>query len=263
MKVKPKKHLGQHFLKDLSIAQDIAEAITFHNGYTNLLEVGPGTGVLTDFYMFPKSTDWKSKMENIQFSVAEIDRESVMFLKKKYDSLKIIEGDILEKDLDELFDSNFGIVGNFPYNISSQLFFKALEYKDKIQEMVCMLQKEVAQRLCAGPGTKDYGILSIFLQVYYDMEYLFTVQEHVFEPPPKVKSGVIRLKRNKRIKLDCDEVLFKKVVKQAFNMRRKTLRNALKPLGIPADLTLDAILDLRAEQLSIPDFVRLTQYFAK
>ncbi len=252
--VTAKKHLGQHFLRDLSIAQDIVEGVQFYTGYTNLLEIGPGTGVLTDFLV---------KNENLEFKAIELDGESVRYLHGKYPDLKVIEGDFLHKNLNEMFDSQpFGIIGNFPYNISSQIFFKVLDYKDLVIEVVCMLQKEVAERLCSGPGKKDYGILSVFLQAYYDMEYLFTVQPHVFEPPPKVKSGVIRIKRNNVAQIDCDEVLFRKVVKQCFSMRRKTLRNGLKPLDLPESYLADAFFDRRAEELGVAEFVKLTNEIA-
>jgi 16S rRNA (adenine1518-N6/adenine1519-N6)-dimethyltransferase len=171
----------------------------------------------------------------------------------------IIQGDFLRLDLDTLFDGSFAIIGNFPYNISSQILFKVLDHKDKVTEVVCMLQKEVAQRLASGPGNKEYGILSVLLQAYYQIEYKFTVHEHVFDPPPKVKSGVLRLIRNNVEKLDCDEVLFKRIVKQGFNNRRKTLRNALKPLQLAASVQTHPFMDKRAEQLSVADFVELTR----
>jgi 16S rRNA (adenine1518-N6/adenine1519-N6)-dimethyltransferase len=248
--VSAKKHLGQHFLRDLSIAQDIAEGLQYHNGYTKLLEIGPGTGVLTDFLI---------KNTTIDFKAIELDRESVAYLHTKYPDLRVIEGDFLHKDLNEMFDSQpFGIIGNFPYNISSQIFFKVLDYRDLVQEVVCMLQKEVAERLCSGPGKKDYGILSVFLQAYFTMEYLFTVQPHVFEPPPKVKSGVIRVKRNNVIEMGCNEILFRKVVKQAFSMRRKTLRNGLKPYGLPDEMMNLPFFDRRAEELGVDEYIQLT-----
>jgi 16S rRNA (adenine1518-N6/adenine1519-N6)-dimethyltransferase len=248
--VRPKKHLGQHFLKDLSIAKKIVDALTYHNSYKILLEIGPGTGVLTDFLLDKKET---------QYSVIEIDKESVQFLKTKYPFLPIIEGDFLRLNLDELVKENYGIIGNFPYNISSQIFFKVLEDKNRVMEVVCMLQREVAQRIASPPGNKDYGILSVLLQAYYKIQYLFTVDEGVFNPPPKVKSGVIRLTRNEKQDLDCDQKLFVRVVKQGFNNRRKTLRNALKPLNLSPDLKDDKLLDKRAEQLSVDDFVYLTK----
>jgi 16S rRNA (adenine1518-N6/adenine1519-N6)-dimethyltransferase len=248
--VRPKKHLGQHFLKDLSIAKKIVEALTYHKDYGKLIEIGPGTGVLTDFLINKKERD---------FSVIEIDNESISFLKNKYPDLSIIEGDFLRFDLQSLITGNYGVIGNFPYNISSQIFFKILEDKARVMEVVCMLQREVAQRIASPPGNKDYGILSVFLQAYYKIQYLFTVDEGVFNPPPKVKSGVIRLTRNENQKLDCDEKLFFRVVKQGFNNRRKTLRNALKPLNLNQDVISEKILDKRAEQLSVEDFVYLTK----
>ncbi len=253
-KVTPKKHLGQHFLLDLTIAADIVEAVTFHNQYTNLVEIGPGTGVLTDFII---------KKNIIDFKTVEIDTESVIFLKNKYTNLTIIEGDFLTMDLEKNFGNKIGIIGNFPYNISSQIFFKVLDYKDVVQEVVCMLQKEVAVRLCSKPGNKDYGILSVFLQAYYQMEYLFTVQEHVFDPPPKVKSGVIRITRNGTKEIGCDEILFRKVVKQAFSMRRKTLRNCFKPMQLSSEFLSDTFFNKRAEELGVEEYIILTNNIEK
>lgn len=248
--VRPKKHLGQHFLKDLGIARKIVDSLTYHQDYNTLIEIGPGTGVLTDYLINRKKQD---------FSVVEIDQESIQFLAKKYPDLKIIEGDFLRLNLKELFHSTYGIIGNFPYNISSQIFFAILEDKNRVMEVVCMLQKEVAQRIASPPGNKDYGILSVLLQAYYKIEYLFTVEPEVFNPPPKVKSGVIRLTRNANTSLGCDEKLFKRLVKQGFNNRRKTLRNALKPLQLSPEILKDSLLDKRAEQLSVEDFVYLTK----
>jgi 16S rRNA (adenine1518-N6/adenine1519-N6)-dimethyltransferase len=252
MKVKPKKHLGQHFLKDRQIASDIVNLLSLHGGYSKVLEIGPGMGVLTDFLI--ANTQYETYL-------IDIDAESIEYLKKNYPSLQkhIIQGDFLRLDLDTLFDGSFAIIGNFPYNISSQILFKVLDHKDKVTEVVCMLQKEVAQRLASGPGNKEYGILSVLLQAYYQIEYKFTVHEHVFDPPPKVKSGVLRLIRNNVEKLDCDEVLFKRIVKQGFNNRRKTLRNALKPLQLAASVQTHPFMDKRAEQLSVADFVELTR----
>ncbi|HAG15472.1 MAG TPA: 16S rRNA (adenine(1518)-N(6)/adenine(1519)-N(6))-dimethyltransferase [Bacteroidales bacterium] len=248
--VRPKKHLGQHFLTDKSIAKDIVEAI--NPASKNLLEIGAGTGVLTQYIL---------KNESLNFKIIEIDSESVSYLKQHYPKLtqQIIEADFLRFSLDDLFDENFSLIGNFPYNISNQILFKVYDYRQKIDEVVGMFQKEVAERIAAKPGSKTYGILSVLLQGYYDIEYLFTVSETVFNPPPKVKSGVIRLKRNQIEKLDCDEVLFKTLVKTAFNQRRKTLGNALKSMGAkqwPAEY--DLLLSKRAEQLSVKDFVVLT-----
>lgn len=248
-KVSPKKHLGQHFLLDLTIASDIVEAVSFHNNYTTLVEIGPGTGVLTDFII---------KKDNLKFISVEIDTESVLFLNKKYPSLVVIEDDFLKMDVETQFGNKIGIVGNFPYNISSQIFFKVLDYKNVVEEVVCMLQKEVAVRLCSKPGNKDYGILSVFLQAFYDMEYLFTVHEEVFDPPPKVKSGVIRIKRNGVTDLGCDEVYFRKIVKQAFSMRRKTLRNCFKPLMLDSKFLADDFFNQRAEQLGVKEYIMLT-----
>jgi 16S rRNA (adenine1518-N6/adenine1519-N6)-dimethyltransferase len=251
MKVKPKKHLGQHFLKDKGIASDIVNLLSLHGGYTQVLEIGPGMGVLTDFLITRTA---------FETYLIDIDAESIVYLKKNYPDLqsRIIQGDFLRLDLDTLFAKPFAIIGNFPYNISSQILFKVLDHKDKVTEVVCMLQKEVAQRLASPPGNKDYGILSVLLQAYYSIEYKFTVHEHVFDPPPKVKSGVIRLLRNEVKELGCDEVLFKQIVKQGFNNRRKTLRNALKPLQL-ADIQTHPFMDKRAEQLSVADFVELTR----
>jgi 16S rRNA (adenine1518-N6/adenine1519-N6)-dimethyltransferase len=256
MKVKPKKHLGQHFLTDQDIARRIVELLSMHQGYDTVLEIGPGMGVLTDFLIAHHA---------YETHLIDIDAESVEYLNKHYPELKdrIIKGDFLRLNLDSLFDKPFAIIGNFPYNISSQIFFKVLDHKDKVPEIVCMLQKEVAQRIASPPGNKDYGILSVLLQAYYTIEYQFTVHEHVFHPPPKVKSGVIRLQRNEVKKLDCDEVLFKRIVKQGFNNRRKTLRNALKPFSLPEAMISDPLLDKRAEQLGVADFVYLTNLYEK
>jgi 16S rRNA (adenine1518-N6/adenine1519-N6)-dimethyltransferase len=250
--VKAKKHLGQHFLKDLSIAQRIASSISPEET-TNILEIGPGTGVLTQFLL---------QNPLMQLTAIEIDSESVVYLKEHFPNLSLIEGDFLNYDIDSLFGGEpFCIIGNFPYNISSQIFFKALEYKDRIPVIAGMLQKEVAERLASPPGNKTYGILSVFLQAYYDIEYLFTVSEDVFDPPPKVKSGVIRLKRNNVEKLDCDEKLFIAVVKAGFNQRRKTLRNALRSLHNNPQAT-HPLLEKRAEQLDVASFVELTNWVA-
>lgn len=250
-----KKHLGQHFLKDLSIAEDIARLCSNHNSYKTLLEIGPGTGVLTQFLVDQPQFDlW----------LVDVDGESIDYLNKHYPTLsaQTLHDDFLKWDLKQKFSGPIGIVGNFPYNISSQIFFKVLDHLDQVHEVVGMLQKEVAERLCSPPGNKDYGILSVLLQAWYDMEYCFTVHEHVFSPPPKVKSGVIRLRRNDRTELPCDARLFKQVVKQGFNNRRKTLRNALKGLTLtPEAFEQDSIkpmLDKRAEQLDVEAFIKLT-----
>ncbi|MFC4873719.1 16S rRNA (adenine(1518)-N(6)/adenine(1519)-N(6))-dimethyltransferase RsmA [Negadavirga shengliensis] len=249
-KVRAKKHLGQHFLTDLGIAERTADAVTGHLGTRQVLEIGPGMGVLTDFLLLKP---W-------DLYLVEIDRESVLYLHEKYPSIRnqTLEGDFLKLNLDNLFDDKLIVVGNFPYNISSQIFFKILACRQKVTEVVCMLQKEVAQRLSAKKGNKTYGILSVLLQAYYDIEYLFSVPPTVFDPPPKVESGVIRLKRNTASRLECDEKLFFKVVKQAFSTRRKTLRNALKPLGLSDAFKDDEMLDLRAERLGVQEFVYLT-----
>lgn len=254
-KVKPKKHLGQHFLTDLSIAERIAQAVKGHGGVDKVLEIGPGMGVLTDFLL-------KNPQE---LYLIEIDRESIAYLHQKYPLLgdRIIEGDYLKYDAARVLPDKYSIAGNFPYNISSQIFFKVLEEKNRVTEVVCMLQKEVAQRIASPKGNKDYGILSVLLQAWYDIEYLFTVPPGVFNPPPKVNSGVIRLTRNSVEKLDCDEKLFFKVVKGGFSTRRKTLRNALKPFGLLEEFKTHPMLDMRAEQLGVEDFVFLTQQIEK
>ena len=248
MKVRAKKHLGQHFLKDLSIARSITDALS-GEGYSNIIEVGPGMGVLTQYLLTKDFTT----------HVIELDRESVNYLQAKYPQLsqRIYSSDFLKFKLETITDQSFALIGNFPYNISSQILFKALDYKDQIPEIVGMFQKEVAERVASDPGNKKYGIISVLLQAFYNIEYLFTVDEDVFDPPPKVKSGVIRLSRNNEKKLDCNEKFFNKVVKLAFSQRRKTLRNALKPLIGKLEFN-DTILELRAERLSVKDFVYLT-----
>jgi 16S rRNA (adenine1518-N6/adenine1519-N6)-dimethyltransferase len=251
--VRPKKFLGQHFLHDQNIAERIVESVAVE-GSIKLLEIGPGTGVLTKFLI---------KKENVDLKVIEIDWDSVAYLKQHYPTLKIIEGDFLEQDLPSLFGEKFSIVGNFPYNISSQIFFKVLEHRDQVSQVVCMLQKEVADRIAEPPGSKTYGILSVLLQAFYDIKYLFKVPPGVFTPPPKVMSAVIRLERNNREALACDEALFFKVVKQGFNNRRKTLRNALKNLNLAAEFSALPIFNQRAEQLTVDDFVYITQLMEK
>lgn len=249
--VKPKKFLGQHFLKDLKVAQDIADTVDACPGLP-ILEVGPGMGVLTQFLL---------KKERL-VKVVEVDFESVAYLREAYSELEdnIIEDDFLKMKLERLFDGNpFVLTGNYPYNISSQIFFKMLEYKDFIPCCTGMIQKEVAERIAAGPGSKTYGILSILIQAWYKVDYLFTVHEHVFNPPPKVKSAVIRMTRNDTQQLGCDEKLFKLVVKTTFNQRRKTLRNSIKPiLGKDCPLTEDILFNKRPEQLSVQEFIDLT-----
>jgi len=245
--VRAKKQLGQHFLKDLSVARKIAD--TLEAG--RVLEIGPGMGVLTQFLL---------QNPNIQLTAIELDRESVAYLKEWYPELHLIEGDFLKLNLDELYpEGEFCVIGNYPYNISSQIFFKVLEHKDRIPICSGMIQKEVAERIASRPGKKAYGILSVLLQAYYDIEYLFTVDEYVFAPPPKVKSAVIRLRRNSRTHLDCDEALFKTVVKTAFNQRRKQLRNSLMSLvGKESPLLAEPIMTKRPEQLGVDEFVELT-----
>ena len=237
--VRAKKHLGQHFLKDQEIARRIAESLPLREA-SPVLEIGPGMGVLTKYLL-------QNPLINLR--AVEIDSESVVYQHQHFPQLEVIEGDFLQMDLNKLYDGKFSVIGNFPYNISSQIFFKALDYKDQIQYISCMLQKEVAERLASKPGKKAYGILSVFLQAYYDVEYLFTVSEQVFDPPPKVKSAVIRLTRNEVEKLNCNEKLFRTVVKTAFNQRRKTLRNSLKPL-VEKDnpMYADTLFDKRPEQ---------------
>lgn len=251
MQVKPKKFLGQHFLTDLDIASRIADTVDEVKDIP-VLEVGPGMGVLTQFLM----------KKNRELKVVEIDRESVEFLNKNFTGLqgKIIEEDFLKMNLSDTFEGQqFVLTGNYPYNISSQIFFKMLEYKELIPCCTGMIQKEVAERMAAAPGSKAYGVLSILIQAWYDVEYLFTVDEHVFNPPPKVKSAVIRLKRNGMQNLGCDERLFKRIVKTVFTMRRKMMRNGMKQIvGADHPMLADLIFNKRPEQLSIQDFVELT-----
>ena len=248
MEVHAKKFLGQHFLKDENIARQIADSLTATTPH--VLEIGPGMGVLTK-YLYNK--------EGLDFHAIEIDRESVAYLHEHYPTLHVIEGDFLALDLSTLFSEPFAVIGNFPYNISSQILFKVFDNRNCIPEVVGMFQKEVAERVAAKPGSKTYGILSVLLSAFYNIEYLFTVHENVFNPPPKVKSAVIRLRRNGVTSLECDETLFVKVVKIGFNQRRKTLRNALKQLSLPLDAVPAQLLSLRAEQLSVNDFITLTK----
>jgi len=255
-KVRPKKSLGQHFLHDLNVAARIVGALNSKSAPQHVLEIGPGMGVLTQF-LIPR--------EQSQLKVIEIDRDSVAYLKNNYPSLKgsIIEGDFMEIDIREIFAEKFSIIGNFPYNISSQIFFKVLKHRDQVEQVVCMLQKEVADRIASPPGSKTYGILSVLLQAFYNIQYLFKVPPGVFTPPPKVMSAVIRLERNAVVTLPCDETLFVQVVKQAFNTRRKTLRNALKNLNLAAEISALPLLDKRAEQLSVEQFTNLTLLIEK
>lgn len=250
MSVKAKKHLGQHFLTDENIARKIVEGLSYEN-YNNIMEVGPGMGVLTK-YLFEK--------EHTTY-LAEIDTESIDYLKKNYEKAKeeTFVGDFLKQDFEFIKGEQIAIIGNFPYNISSQILFKIIDYYHMVPEMVGMFQKEVAQRTAAVPRTKEYGILSVLVQAYYDVTYLFTVHENVFNPPPKVKSGVIRLTRNPKEGLVGNEVLFKQIVKAGFNQRRKKLSNSLKVLNIPEGLLGHEFFDKRAEELSIHDFISFTQ----
>lgn len=251
MQVRPKKALGQHFLTDMSVASQIADTVDAMPQLP-ILEVGPGTGVLTQFLLEKQRT----------LKVVEIDRESVAYLQQHFPQLgdNLIDKDFLKMDLREVFDGQpFVLTGNYPYNISSQIFFKMLDYKELIPCCTGMIQKEVAERMAAGPGSKTYGVLSIFMQAWYNVEYLFTVDEHVFNPPPKVKSAVIRLTRNQSQSLGCDEKLFRRIVKTVFTMRRKMMRNGMKQiLGAGHPLLEDPIFTRRPEQLSIQEFVALT-----
>ena len=254
--VKPKKFLGQHFLKDLKVAQDIADTVDSQPELP-ILEVVPGMGVLTQFLVKKERT----------VKVVEVDYESVAYLREAFPSLEdhIIEDDFLKMNLNRTFDGNpFVLTGNYPYNISSQIFFKMLDNKELIPCCTGMIQKEVAERIAAGPGSKTYGILSVLIQAWYEVEYLFTVSEHVFNPPPKVKSAVIRMTRNQTRDLGCNEKLFKQVVKTTFNQRRKTLRNSIKPiLGKESSILQDEIFNKRPEQLSVQQFVELTNMVEK
>lgn len=261
MQVKAKKQLGQHFLKDEDIARRIAETISAPELPENakvwaelpILEIGPGMGVLTKYLM----------ESGRELKAVELDSESVGFLHKVYPKLDVIEGDFLKMNLDDIFPGEFSLIGNYPYNISSQIFFKVLDYKERIPVVAGMLQKEVAERICSGPGSKVYGILSVLLQAWYDCKYLFDVEPGVFSPPPKVKSGVLLLTRNSRTELGCDPVLFKKIIKTSFGMRRKTLRNSLASFIVPgSEASKLEMLSLRPERLSVEDFIRLTNAVA-
>ena len=263
MEVRAKKALGQHFLTDQRIAQDIVAALEVQEKPFPVLEIGPGMGVLTQYLL---------EREDIALKCIEIDGESVDYLMTHFPDMpgKLLQGDFLTLKLERIFPDRFAVIGNFPYNISSQLFFKVLDHKDRIPQVVCMIQKEVAERIAEKPGTKTYGILSVLLQAWYDIEYLFTVGSGCFAPPPKVTSAVIRLRRNGRTDLGCDEKLFKTVVKTAFGQRRKTLRNSLRPLARAkadregwsddalAAFLSDPVFDLRPERLGVEDFVALT-----
>ena len=261
--VRAKKHLGQHFLKDQVVARKIAETLLL-NGYDNVIEIGPGTGVLTQYLL----------EQDINILALDLDRESIEYLKTDFEinhlkllqrkkSFEVRNADFLKEDLSTLFNgAPFGRTGNFPYNISTQIVFKMLEYKDRVPEFTGMFQKEVAQRICEKEGSKAYGILSVLVQAFYEAEYLFTVHPEVFNPPPKVQSGVLRLTRKENQSIDCSETLLKTVVKAAFNQRRKTLRNSLKTLQLSENLTKDAIFDKRPEQISVADFIALTKKIA-
>lgn len=253
--VKAKKHLGQHFLNDEMVAQKIADTLTL-KGYQNILEIGPGMGVLTKYLLKKDATTY----------VIEIDSESVEYLQANYLALapRIIEKDFLKYDLNTVFkDEPLAIIGNFPYNISSQIVFKTLEIRHQIPEFSGMFQKEVAERICSKEGSKVYGILSVLVQAFYDAEYLFTVSPNVFTPPPKVDSGVLRLIRKDNFTLPCDEKLFFKTVKTAFQQRRKTIRNSLKTFNLSDNLKANSIFDKRPEQLNVQEFIELTQLIEK
>ena len=250
MDVRAKKHLGQHFLTDQNIARDIVDSLSLE-GYKKVLEVGPGMGVLTKFLL----------EKDVETYVAEIDNESIDYLKKHYPKLEEqhFTGDFLKTDIPTVFGKEqLAVIGNFPYNISSQILFKIIDNFEYVPEMSGMFQKEVAERTSGVPRTKEYGILSVLVQAYYDVEYLFTVHENVFNPPPKVKSGVIRMKRNLKPGLAGNEVLFKQIVKAGFGQRRKKMSNSLKVLGIPEALSSHRFLDIRAEELSVADFIAFT-----
>lgn len=249
--VKAKKHLGQHFLTDKNISKKIADQYGSHNGCKKVLEIGPGMGAMTHYLL---------QDETLDVHVMEIDRESVAYLDVNFPQLKgkIIDGDFLKYDVKKIFgDEPFAVVGNFPYNISSQILFRCIDFRDQIPEIMGMFQKEVAERVAEKEGSKVYGIISVLLQTFYDIKYCFTVDEHVFNPPPKVKSGVIRLTRNNRGSLPCDEKLYIRVVKGCFNQRRKMIRNTIKPF-IGERVFESKYLTMRPEQLSVDDFIALT-----
>lgn len=256
MSVKAKKHLGQHFLTDKNICQKIALQYQKHQNCSTVLEIGPGMGALTSFLL---------ERGDLNVSVIDVDKESIAYLKNHFPALenKIYEADFLKTNIQKIMgDTPFGVVGNFPYNISSQILFKCLEYRNQIPEIMGMFQKEVAVRIAEKPGTKSYGIMSVLMQAFYDIEYCFTVDEHVFNPPPKVKSGVIRCTRNQRERFPCNEKLFIQVVKMSFNQRRKTIRNSIKQLIGGTDFE-HPFLALRPERLSVEDFIELTQEVEK
>lgn len=249
--VKAKKHLGQHFLTDKNICLKIADQYKNHQGCNRVLEIGPGMGALTEFLL---------NRGDLDVSVMDIDKESIAYLEQHFPALegKIYDNDFLRIDVTKIFGSEpISVVGNFPYNISSQILFKCLDFRNQIPEIMGMFQKEVAERVAEKPGSKQYGILSVILQAFYDIEYCFTVDEHVFNPPPKVKSGVIRCARNNRNKLPCDEKLFIQIVKNTFNMRRKTIRNSIRPVISDPEFTHE-FFTKRPEQLSVEEFITLT-----
>lgn len=251
MEVRAKKALGQHFLTDLGIARSIVDALRPEGGVRDVLEIGPGMGVLTQYLL---------RRDDIDLKLVELDGESVEYLLTHFPGMqgRLYQADYLRLDVHQLFAGDYCVIGNFPYNISSQIFFKILDDKDRVPQVVCMIQKEVAERIAEKPGTKTYGILSVFLQAWYDIEYICAVGSGAFCPPPKVQSAVIRLRRNSRRELGCDGKMFRSVVKAAFNQRRKTLRNALKPLMPEGFDSSDPVFDLRAERLGVEDFIDLT-----
>ncbi|MET4141542.1 16S rRNA (adenine(1518)-N(6)/adenine(1519)-N(6))-dimethyltransferase RsmA [Pedobacter sp. UYP1] len=254
--VRAKKHLGQHFLTDKKIAAKIVDGLVHTDQYSQVLEVGPGMGILSDILL---------ERKDLETFMIDIDVESYHFLNEKYPQMgeRLINGDFLKMDLKKVFSGKYAIIGNFPYNISSQILFKVLEHRENVVEMVGMFQKEVAERCASKSGTKDYGILSVLIQAYYNIDYLFSVKPGTFNPPPKVNSGVIRLSRNERVTLDCDEKLFWTVVKAGFNQRRKTLRNALSGVLPKVKMDDNIYFEKRAEQLSVEDFITLTQLVTK
>lgn len=254
--VRAKKHLGQHFLTDKKIAAKIVDGLVHTDQYSQVLEVGPGMGILSDILL---------ERKDLETFMIDIDVESYHFLNDKYPQMgkRLINGDFLKMDLKKVFSGKYAIIGNFPYNISSQILFKVLEHRENVVEMVGMFQKEVAERCASKSGTKDYGILSVLIQAYYNIDYLFSVKPGTFNPPPKVNSGVIRLSRNERVTLDCDEKLFWTVVKAGFNQRRKTLRNALSGVLPKVKMDDNIYFEKRAEQLSVEDFITLTQLVTK
>ena len=272
MEVRAKKALGQHFLTDQNIAKSIVDALQgkasgSENGIMDVLEIGPGMGVLSQYLL---------ERQDVDLKMIEIDTESVEYLEKHFQKAKgrVIYGDFLKLDIEHLFPGEFNVIGNFPYNISSQIFFRILDYRNRIPQTVCMIQKEVAERIAEKPGTKTYGILSVLLQAWYDIEYLFTVGSGAFAPPPKVQSAVIRLTRNSRTTLDCDEAAFKNIVKTSFGQRRKALRNSLKPIitakaeregwdaEVLSSFVANPVFELRPERLSVDEFVSLTNLLA-